>query len=279
MYNLTALVHSIQIDPKDLAKKNSVGLKIGMGMKTVGQITTGSVKSFDVGLSVNGNIKPFDLKTRMVNPEVSARVGSPYGSLTGLQIFESLKSVEALEKYCGKLSFLKDTVKWKDGFVNVWYKGGVAKLTDGRIKTDDYLLTFAGMTNINTKAVDMDMDLTLAKGHTESIKSGLERNVAKGIKAAKLDKYVKADKVTESAVKPLLNKDGNAYFKYKVGGTMSDPDTKLMAPKLPSLKDIIKDSAGDLTEAAMEKGKEEAKEAAAKGAKKATKKLKKKFKF
>jgi hypothetical protein len=282
-YNLTVLVHSIQIDPKDLPNKDSVGLKVNMGLKTIGAVPSGSVKSFDIGLSVNGNIKPFDVKTKLLDPEASMKVGSNYGTLTGMQIFQQLKSVEALEKYCGKLAFLKDDVKWKNAFVNVWYKAGTVKLSDGKIKTDDYELNFAGTTNINTKALNLDVDMTLAKGHTASIRSGLEKNVGKGIKAAKLDKYVKADKVTDAAVKPLLNKDGNAYFKYKVTGTTAKPDAKLVAPKLPSLGDLIKDAAGDLKDVVVEKGKEEAKKAAEKGAQKgaekATKKLKKKLKF
>ncbi len=278
-YNLTVLVHSIQIDPKDLAKKDSVGLKVNMGLKTIGQVPSGSVKSFDIGFAVNGSVKPFDVKTKLLDPELWAKAGSPYGTLTGLQIFEQLKSVEALQKYCGKLAFLKDDVKWKDGYVNVWYKAGTVKLTDGKIQTGDYLLTYSGMTNINTKVINLDMDMTLAEKYNKSIREGIEGNVGKGIKAAGLDKYVKPEKVTDIAMKQLVNKDGKVYLKYKVTGTMAKPDAKLVAPKLPTLKDLIKDSAGDIKDMAKEKGKEAAKKAAEKGTEKATKKLKKKLKF
>ncbi len=38
VYNLTALVHSIEIDPRALDKKDSLRVKIGMNLKTVGEM-------------------------------------------------------------------------------------------------------------------------------------------------------------------------------------------------------------------------------------------------
>jgi len=265
-YNLTALVHSIEIDPKDLTKKNSVGLKFETGLKTIGQVKTKSIKSFDLGVSVNGRIKPFDAKSKKADPEVSVKAGSTYGTLTGLQIFESLKSVEALSKYCGKLDFLKGEVNWKEAFVDLWYKGGTAKLSNGKIKTKEFGLDFAGSTNINTKAIDLDIGMVLAKKHTRSIRGGIEGNAKKALKAAGVDKYLKPDKVADAAMKPLVNKDGDVALAYKVTGTMSDPDAKLVAPKLGSLGDVIKDMSGDIKDMV----KEEAKKAVEKKAEKAT---------
>ena len=276
-YNLTALVHSIEIDPKNLAKKDSVKLKIETGLKTIGQVTTGSVKSFDIGVSVNGSVKPFDVKTKKLDPEASVRVGSSYGSMTGLQIFDKMKSVESLEKYCGKFDFLKDEIKWKDAFVNVWYKGGTAKLTDGKIKTADYLLTFSGMTNINTKAVGMDIDMLLAEKHNAAIKGGSGRNVEKGIKAANLEKYVKADRVTDIAMKQLANKDGNVYLQYKVTGTMDTPKTELVKPKLPTIGELVREAAGDVKDVAKEAAQKTIDRQSKKAEQKVEKKLKKLF--
>lgn len=278
IYNLTALVHSIEIDPKNLDKKNSVKLKIETGIKTVGQVQTGSVKTFDVGLSVNGTLKPFDSRSKKVDPELSAKVGSGYGTMTGLQIFEKLKEVEQIEKYCGKFTFLKGDVKWKNAFVNVWYKGGTVKLTDGKIATDDYALNFAGTTNINTKAVGMDMDMLLAEKHKKPIREGIAKNVEKGIKTAKLEKYVKTDKVTDSAMKALTNKDGQVYLQYKVTGTMSKPDIKLVAPKLPSIGDLVKDAAGDIKDVVQEKAEKKVEKVVDKQADKAKDKAAKKLK-
>ncbi len=285
IYNLTALIHSIKIDPKDLQNKDSVGLTINMGVKTIGEVKSGSVKSFDIGFDIKGVAIPFDKKTRIANPEIDLKMGLPYGTITGLQIFEKLKEVEQLSKYCGKLDFLKKEIKWKNAYVGVWYKNNVVKLKEGKIPTDDYALTYAGMTNINTKDVDLDMDMLLADKHEKNIRSGLEKNVKKAI-PAKYAKYIKPEKVTDIAMKSLLNKDGKVELKFKVTGKTNDPKTKLVSPKLSSLTDVVKGSSGDIKEEvkeqAKEKAREEVKEAAEKGADKAkgkaSKKIKKLFK-
>ena len=83
IYKMTAMVYGISIDPKDLEKKDNAKLKIYMGVKNVGPVRSGSVDSFDVTLDVTGNVKPFDLKTRRLDPEVSVHAGSPEGMFTG----------------------------------------------------------------------------------------------------------------------------------------------------------------------------------------------------
>jgi hypothetical protein len=282
VYNLTALIHSIKIDPKDLLNKDSVGLKIAMGVKTIGEVKSGSVKSFDIGFDINGIAIPFDKKTRIANPEIDLKMGLPYGSITGLQIFEKMKEVEQLAKYCGKLEFLKKEIKWKNAFVNVWYKNNVAKLKEGKIPTDDYALTYAGQTNISTKAVDFDMDMLLADKHEKTIRSGVEKNIKKAI-PAKAAKFIKPETVTDIAMKSLLNKDGKVDLKFKVTGKLNDPDTKLISPKLSSISDLIKGSSGDVKDAAKDQAKEKAKETVEKNTDKAKdkaeNKLKKKLKF
>ncbi|MDY6932847.1 MAG: AsmA family protein [Spirochaetota bacterium] len=290
VYNLTALIHSIDIDPKDLDNGNSVKLKVEMGVKTIGKMKSGSVKSFDIGFDINGNIIPFDIKSRKADPEIDLLMGLPYGTITGLQIFEKMKSVEALSKYCGKLDFLKKDIKWSNAFVKVWYKGGIVKFSESKINTDDYLLTFVGSTNVNSKAIAIDADMLLADKHQDSIRSGITKNVSKSIKG-KMKKYVKPDQITSIAMKRIANEDGKVYLKYSIKGTLSKPDAKLVHPRLPSIKGLIKDSAGDVKDIAKEKVKEIGKKVAEKAVdkgkdkakeeieKKLDKKFKKQFKF
>ena len=281
VYDLTALIHSIKIDPKDLKNKDSVGLKINMGVKTIGELKTGSVKSFDIGFDIEGVVIPFDKKTRIANPELDLKMGLPYGNMTGLQIFEKMKEVEQLAKYSGKFAFLKKDIKWKNAYVGVWYKNNVVKLKEGKIPTDDYELTYAGQTNMVTKAVNFDMDMLVAEKHEKSIREGIEKNVKKAI-PAKVAKYVKSETITDIAMKGLKNKDGRVFLKFEVTGKLNDPKTKLVSPKLSSISDLVKGSSGDIKdtvkEEVKEKAKEEVKEAAEKGADKAKKKAAKKLK-
>lgn len=273
LYNLNALVHDIEIDPKDLAKKNQVKLKLDIGIKTIGKTSGGSVESFDIGLASRGTVKPFDLKTRVLNPEISLKAGSPYGTMTGLQIFDAIKSNETLANYAGKFEFLSKDVKWKNGYVDIWYKGGLLKITNGKISTDDYAGNFKADINLNTKAVNSDIDMTLNEKHNKSIYNGIEKNASKLIKG-NVAKYVKPDKVAEKAFGYLTNKDGKVFLQFAVTGTMDKPKTKLVAPKLPSLMDVIKDLGGDVADVAKEKAKEKAAETTQKAVDKGTEKAK-----
>lgn len=281
LYNLNTLIEDIRIDPKDLAKNNLAKVKVDIGIKTIGNITSGSVESFDIGLSASGTVKPFDLKTRVLNPEIALKAGSPYGTMTGLQIFDALKSNETIANYAGKLDFLKDSIQWKNGFVDIWYKGGLLKLTNAKINTDDYASTFKADIHLNTKAVNSDIDMTLNDKHNTSIHRGIEKNASKLIKGD-VAKYLKPQTVADKAMTYLTNKDGKVFLQLAVTGTMNQPKTRLIAPKLPSLTDIVKDLAGDVADVAKEKAKEKAKKeatkAAEKGAQKAEDKAREKLK-
>lgn len=277
IYNIDALVHDIEVDPQDLDKKNLVKIKFDIGIKTIGKLTNSSVESFDIGLSVHGNVKPFDAKTRVLNPEISMKAGSPYGTLTGLQIFEAIKSNELLAKYSGKLDFLTKEVKWKNGYCNIWYKNNVAKLTNTKITTDNFNSNVDATINIQTKGIQASIDLILADKYNKKIAEGIQKNVSKLIKG-NVAKYVKPEKVTEKALGYITNKDGKVYLKFFVSGTTVNPATNLVEPKLPALETIIKDMAGDVADIAKDEASKAAQKAADKGIQKLTDKTKDKFK-
>lgn len=260
--SLTFLVHSIEFDPENLENENSVKIKFNTNIKTVGKMKSGSIESFDINLSADAQVTPFDAKTRILNPEVFATAGSNRGTLTGLQIFTALKDIEQIEKYCGKLSFLKNSINWTGMKTSVWYKNGTIKTKDGKIKTSDYTLSFAGQSNINTKKIDYDVEMILADKYLKTVKTNLGKNIEKGIKSLKASKYITTDKVIDSAVKPMLNENGKLYFIYKITGTFAKPKPKLTAPKLPSIQEVIKDSLGDAADLIKDKIEAEMKEKA-----------------
>lgn len=284
IYKVTAKVFDIRIDPATLEKNDNVSLKVSAGIKTVGRAQSGSVQSFDIGFDINGNIIPFDKKTRKLNPEIIVKAGSPYGTMTGLQIFNEMMNIEQLTKYCGKFDFLKKDLEWKNGYVSIHFKDNVATLKDGKFANDDYALTFGGKINVASMALDLNTDMTIAAKHTIKVKSQTTKLAEKAI-TGKMKDYVKADQIADAAVKPLLNDKGEIYLKYEIKGTAEKPAPKLVHPALGSLADIVKDAGKDIAgavadkaaDAAKAKAEDKLKKEADKKTDKAAKKLKKLF--
>jgi hypothetical protein len=284
IYKVTAKVYDISIDPKNLEKNDNISLKVFAGIKTMSRPESGSVQSFDIAFDMTGNVIPFDKKTRILNPEISIKAGSPYGSVTGLQVFNEMINVEQIAKYSGKFDFLKKEIDWKNGYVKIHFKNNVVTLSEGKFANDDYALNFGGTVNIVSMNLNLDSDMTLAKKHTEKVKAQTSKLAVKVI-TGKAKDYIKPDAVADAAVKPLLNNNGEIFLKYAIKGSASKPDVKLIHPKLGSLtdifKDMLKDVAGDVAkqaeDAAKKKAEKEVTKQADKGEKKAKKKLKKLF--
>lgn len=250
IYKLTTLAHDIIIDPKDLDKKNEVQLKVGMGIKTVGAMKTGSIEHFNVTIDATGKIIPFDLKTRLLEPEVRLHMSIPDGEITGLQIFKAIAAVPVLGDYLGgHISFLKDKQHWKgsnDNSLDLHYKAAQAQITNGRLDLADARLSFDGSMNIDTKAVDMNLGMVMKKEINESVKAALAKQIESTIKSPELKKYADSGKLAEIAMMPLLNKDGQIDLKARVGGTTKKPVVTLTKPELGSLGNIAQDNTGSL---------------------------------
>ncbi|MCL1865251.1 MAG: AsmA family protein [Spirochaetes bacterium] len=285
LYKVTAKVFNIKIDPQDIEKTNSMSLKIFAGIKTLSSPESGSVQSFDIGFDVAGNIIPFDKKTRILDPEVSVKAGSPYGNITGLQIFNEMINVETLAKYSGKFDFLKKEIDWKNGYVNIHYKANVVTISNGKISTDDYGLTFGGSVNIASMGLNLNSDMTLANKHTEKVKGQISKLAEKAI-PSNAKNYIKPDTIANTAIKPMVNDKGELFLQYTVKGTASKPSVNLIHPKIGSLSDIIKDALKDVganvadaaKEKAQQKVADKVSEKADKGKEKAKGKVKGLFK-
>ena len=260
IYKLTTLVHDINIDPKDLEKKDEIKLKMAMGIKTVGSMKTGSVQSFDVTIDATGKVIPFDVKTRLLDPEVMLHIGFPDGQITGLQMFNAVANIPLLGDYLGEyISFLKGKQEWKDSKasgVDLHYKADKAQLSNGKLDLKEANLLFDGAVNTQSNALDMNLDMVMNKEINDGVKNGLAKNIEAGIKSPEIKKYADSNKLAEAAMQSLLNKDGMIDLKFKVGGTTKKTDVKLTQPQLDSLGSVIKKSGGSLvTEAAKSAGK------------------------
>jgi len=278
IYDLTFLAHSADIDPSQLEKKNEVKLKFETGIKPKGRWKTGAVEYFDIGLAAKGSIKPFDSKTRLLDPEVSLEVGSPNGTLSGVKILEAIQSVKAIEQYTGKLSFLQDEVTWKEADMDVWYKAGNAKVSTGKIKGEDYTLDFSGTTNMDTKAIDLDLGMELGEEPSQALRASIEKKMQKELQGD-VGKYVSSEQLTDLVMKRLTNEDGKLFLKYKVKGTTTSPKPTLVEPTVPPLQALLKEMGGDVADIAKEAAKKEGQKAIDDATKQLGDDLRKKFKF
>jgi hypothetical protein len=250
VYKLTTLAYDINIDPKELEKKDEIKLKLALGLKTVGAMKTGSVQSFDITLDATGKVIPFDVKTRHLDPEVILHIAIPDGEITGLQIFNSVAAIPLLGDYLGQyISFLKGKQQWKDSKetgVDVRYKANKAELSNGKLDLKEAKLLFDGSVNTDSKALDMNLDMIMNKGINDSVKSALAKKIEAAIKSPEVKKYADSNQLAEAAMQPLLNKDGMIDLKLKVGGTTKKTNTKLVQPQLDSLSTVVTKAAGSV---------------------------------
>jgi uncharacterized protein involved in outer membrane biogenesis len=265
IYKLTTLAHDINIVPKELEKKNEVNLKLSMGIKTIGTIKTGSVQNFDITIDATGKMIPFDVKTRLLEPEVILHIAVPDGEITGLQIFNSIAAIPILGDYLGEyVAFLKDKQEWKDSKetgLDLRYKADKAQITNGKLNLKQAKLLFDGSMNMKSKSVDMNMDMAMKKEINDGVKTSLAKKIDSLINSPEVKKYADSNKLADAAMQPLLNKGGVIDLKAKVGGTTNKPDVKLTQPQLGSLGDIVKNAAGSV---AIEAGKGAVKDTAKK---------------
>jgi len=263
LYNLTFVLHDIQIDPADLKNKDVIHLSFSTGLKTVGSLKTGGIQSFNVVFDATGKVIPFDVTSRLLNPEVFLHVSLPEGEITGLQIFNAVSSLPVLGEYLGDyVSFLKGTQRWKgshESAVDVRYKENRVELKNGRLTLAQAKVSFAGEMNTKTKTVDMDLGIYMNKEINEAVKGSLTKKIGAVINRPEVRKYVSADALAQVAMKPLLNKEGAIYFVAKVGGTTDKPAVKIVKPELKSLGEVVKEASSQV---ALEAGKEAVKGAA-----------------
>jgi hypothetical protein len=269
VYKLTALAYDIAIDPKNLEKKDEIKIKLGMGIKTVGPMKTGSVESFDITIEVPGKVIPFDVKTRLLEPEIIVHVSIPDGQITGLKILKTIADIPVLGDYLGAyISFLKGKQEWKGSNiagVDARYKAKKADLSNGKLDLKEANLLFRGAVNTESKALDMTLDMVMKKEINDGVKKGLAQKLDEVIKTPDVKKYADSGKIVVAVMQPLLNKDGLIDLKFKVTGTAQKPDVKMTQPKLDSLNSTLQKSVGKL---AIDAGKTAGKELIKEGEKK-----------
>ncbi len=110
------LLHDANINPKNLEKENIIKVDISMNIKSEGELKSGWTKTFDVDVLLEAAIQPFNIISRLLDPQAIIKTGSPSGVISGLQLYESIRSI--LMNYEIKaLDILKEDLRWK----TVWF--------------------------------------------------------------------------------------------------------------------------------------------------------------
>jgi hypothetical protein len=256
IYKLTALLHDIDVDPKNLKSKNEAKVKLGMGVKTIGVMKSGSVQNFDVTIDAVGKVIPFDLSSRFLEPEAILHIAVPDGEITGLQLFKAIAAIPVLGDYLGEnISFLKGKQEWKGSTqtgLDLRYKAGKAEMTNGKLDLKEARLLFDGAVQTDTRAIDINLGIVMKKEINDAVKAGLAKKIEALIRNPDVRKYVDTEKLATAAMQPLLNKDGLIDLKAKAGGATNKPDVRITQPQLGSLSRIAQDAAGNV---AIEAGK------------------------
>ncbi len=260
IYKLTVLAYDIAVDPKNLEKNDEIKIRLDMGVRTVGALKSGSVENFDITLNAAGRVIPFDAKTRLLVPEAILHLAVSDGEITGLQLFGAVAAVPILGDYLGEhLQFLKGRQQWKGSSRNgldLHYRQAKVEITNGRLGLKDADILFDGGMNIDTKAVDMNLNLLLAKELNEAVQATLAQKI-EALAGSDVKKYADPARLAGIAMTPLLNRDGRIDLKVKVAGTTMKPDVIITQPPLGSLGSLIQDQAGSL---AVEAGRSAARQ-------------------
>lgn len=249
-------MHDIDVDPKNLKSKNEAKVKLGMGVKTIGVMKSGSVQNFDVTIDAVGKVIPFDLSSRFLEPEAILHIAVPDGEITGLQLFNAIAAIPVLGDYLGEnISFLKGKQEWKGSTqtgLDLRYKAGKAEMTNGKLDLKEARLLFDGAVQTDTRAIDINLGIVMKKEINDAVKAGLAKKIEALIRNPDVRKYVDTEKLATAAMQPLLNKDGLIDLKAKAGGATNKPDVRITQPQLGSLSRIAQDAAGNV---AIEAGK------------------------
>ncbi len=259
IYDCSVVAHSIEIDPDDLERKNTADIEADFGVKPVGEFRTGTVEYFDIGFSGSGEVKPFDPETGTLEPEIVFRGGSPQGTLTGLQIFEAIRSVPVIETYTDRLEFLKREITWEDAEVELWYRDGRVGFEKLELPAERYLLGLEGSMVVETRSVDLALGLALDEDLTGTVRKTVHASVEKNL-PAELTRVVSSDRITETVMDRLVNEEGRIYLEFNVTGTTSSPESELIEPSLPSPEELAWDLGQDVKEKAKEEAEEKAEE-------------------
>jgi len=238
LFNKTNIfLHDTNINPKNLEKENTANLYISMNIKNEGKLNRRWAKTFDFNILLKAAILPFNAQSRLLDPQATIKIDSPSGVVSGLQIYESIRSI-FMNYEIKAFDILKKDLRWKNGVFKIKANQQIVNFTEGTLHMDKLIVSTDGKYNISKKICNIVADILLDSNEQKKIKTAIRSFIAKKINNG-ASKYFFSDKISQNIIDSLTSKDGQMHLIYAVSGPVVKPEVTLVHPKISLLDDFI----------------------------------------
>jgi len=237
---LSAMVDSIDIDPADLVKHNSVQISFDADV-----VVVSAKKTEAAGLLMRsgGLVTPFDAKTGYVTQTVEYNLVLKKDSfITGLAAFDQLAGeLPVLNKAgfsWGKLADRAALVR--DVNVRISYSHGLVTFLDDVVfptQNYDLHLKKGSWMNATTNGHNFNASVRASESESKDVLARFDQGIAKKAKGQNVEQL-------RNRILGKLVVDGRVELPFQSAGNIAHPDVKLLA-ELPSVTDILAGSAKD----------------------------------
>jgi len=268
---LDVLFKDININPKNLKNGNIVLFNTTMNIKSEGILKSGWAKTVDFDLMCEAKIHPFDVKTRLIDPHATIKVGSPSGTITGLQAYETIRS-KLMNFKITPLDFLKKDLRWQKGVINLIANQEQVILNEGIFQVDNMAVNIDGKYLIPKKALDIALDILLPDEEQQKIERSVKTFIKKKI-PYRQRRHVNVDEISKSILGAIVAKDGHIHLIFAISGPASKPDVHLVQPQLPAIDSIVADTLKNIKSQLLDQARKKANQEVSRAKKKAQKEI------
>lgn len=242
--NLDLFLTDIEVDPEDLANKNSAYLDLDTDVSVTSRRSGTEIAQFI--LRSDGKIQPFDPKTGQVALNVRYDLTMRESSfMTGFAVMDQLAGrLPDLKKAGVDMSEIaKKAELIRDVEIDLEYGRGLLKiLNDPTFPTRHYdLALLKGSTiKLGDSTHKFKGSVLASEGETNKAFKNLDKEIERALKGTKVDPVELRNKALSKIVK-----DGRIHLDFTSVGALVNPDVDLLV-NLPSLSDVIKSAGGDI---------------------------------
>ncbi len=248
------LLSDIYIDPANLGdkSKNQVNMHAGFQARMDENKKDGAVQSFNMILTMDALIQPFDQKTGYLKEYLELEMRAHKGTyFTGLAAFEQLKDqTESLNKIGVSLDFLKDRIELNEDsvFTLVYDNGKVTFTTPVTIPTEDMVLKLEENSWMHTVSLKHTFtgSMILNEKYTPEVQGQVDKAVKPALELAlknipsqlrsQAGSSVTTESVRDQILDPAINDNNEVDLGFKSSGQLASPSVSITRPSFPTPK-------------------------------------------